>query len=328
VNYLQKELYELIKRESSIFEFLQEGTLDGIWYWDLEKIENEWMSPRFWELFGYDPSEKQHLASEWQDIIDPDDLEIALENFNKHLENPDHPYDQIVRYTHKDGSSVWVRCRGIAIRDSAGKPIRMLGAHNDVTQMKLQEQIIRDQNDQLKIAQTKLVELSVTDGLTHLYNRRYFQDQFDFLLKYAVRQKSPISLILLDIDRFKAYNDTYGHSEGDKILIVVGEILTTYARETDVAARIGGEEFAVILPGTGKKESKIACMRLKKLVDSYAWPNRKVSVSFGIASMQTDNDTQSRSWEYLYRNADQALYYSKEHGRNQMKHFEDIQSEI
>jgi diguanylate cyclase (GGDEF)-like protein/PAS domain S-box-containing protein len=327
VNYLQKELYELIKSESSIFEFLQEGSLDGIWYWDLEKVENEWMSPRFWALFGYDPGEKQHLASEWQDMIDPDDLKVALENFNKHCENPDHPYDQIVRYIHKDGSSVWVRCRGIAIRDSTGNPIRLLGAHNDVTQMKYQEEVIRKQNEQLKIAQAKLIELSITDELTQLHNRRYFQIQFDFLIKSAARQNSAISLILLDIDNFKKYNDTYGHREGDKILISVGEILIKYARETDVVARIGGEEFAVILPGAGKKGSKIACKRLKKLFNSYTWANQNVTASFGITSMQSDTYTQSHLWEYLYRQADEALYYAKEHGRNQLKHYDDIQPE-
>jgi diguanylate cyclase (GGDEF)-like protein/PAS domain S-box-containing protein len=325
MNYLQKELYELIKSDPSIFEFLQEGSLDGIWYWDLENVESEWMSPRFWALFGYDPSEKKHLASEWQGMIDPEDLEIALDNFTKHCENPDHPYDQIVRYTHKDGSSVWVRCRGVAIRDSNGKPIRMLGAHNDVTQVKLQEQIIREQNEKLTRTQEKLIELSITDELTQLYNRRYFQTQFNFLIKSASRQNFPISLILLDIDHFKKYNDTYGHTEGDKILNSVGEILKKFARETDISARIGGEEFAVILPGTKKSESESACKRLKELFDSYTWPNRKVTASFGIASMQCGKDTQSRSWEYLYRKADEALYYAKEHGRDQLRHYDDIQ---
>ncbi len=68
-NYLKSELYELVKTDKSIFEFIQSGSLDGMWYWDLEHMENEWMSPKFWEILGYDPSEKKHLSSEWQDII-------------------------------------------------------------------------------------------------------------------------------------------------------------------------------------------------------------------------------------------------------------------
>ncbi len=97
------------------------------------------MSPRFWEVFGYDPSEKTHKAAEWQDMIHPDDLTVALENFNKHCADASHPYDQIVRYKHRDGSTVWVRCRGIVIRDDDGNPMRMLGAHNEITTQKRTE---------------------------------------------------------------------------------------------------------------------------------------------------------------------------------------------
>ena len=135
-HYLESELYDLIKRDSSIFDFFQKGSLDGVWYWDLESPEHEWMSPEFWRLFGYEPHEKKHLTSEWQDLIFPEDLETAIENFNKHCADPNHPYDQLVRYRHKDGSTVWVRCRGIAIRDEDGKPVRLLGTHNDFTRMK------------------------------------------------------------------------------------------------------------------------------------------------------------------------------------------------
>jgi PAS domain S-box-containing protein len=123
-HYLKKELYEQIQKDVSVFEFLQNGSLDGIWYWDLENPENEWMSDRFWTILGYDPAEKKHLASEWQGLIHPDDLQVAFSNFKKHCEDPNHPYDQVVRYQHKDGSTVWIRCRGIAIRDTTGKPIR------------------------------------------------------------------------------------------------------------------------------------------------------------------------------------------------------------
>jgi PAS domain S-box-containing protein len=139
-HYLRAELYELVRSDPAIFEFLQAGSLDGIWYWDLENTENEWMSPRFWEVFGYEPSEKQHQASEWQDMIHPDDLALALENFELHCADARHPFDQLVRYRHKNGSTVWVRCRGLAIRDEEGRPVRMLGTHNEVTALKASEE--------------------------------------------------------------------------------------------------------------------------------------------------------------------------------------------
>lgn len=140
MHYLKKELYELIRSENRIFDFLQKGSLDGIWYWNLEKPEDEWMSPEFWELLGYDPALMKHNPSEWQGIINADDLNIAVENFNRHLDDESHPYDQIVRYKHANGSTVWVRCRGIAFRDLSGKAVRMLGAHNNVTPLKELEQ--------------------------------------------------------------------------------------------------------------------------------------------------------------------------------------------
>jgi PAS domain S-box-containing protein len=151
-HYLKKELYDLVQQQSHIFEFIQSGSLDGIWYWDLENPENEWMSPRFWALFGYEPSVKKHLVSEWQDLIFPEDLKTAVDNFHKHCADPNHPYDQIVRYRHRDGSTVWVRCRGVAIRDKSGRPIRMLGAHNDLTALKEAEEDLRQSKKQADAA--------------------------------------------------------------------------------------------------------------------------------------------------------------------------------
>ncbi len=155
-HYLKRELYELIRKDASIFEFLQAGSLDGIWYWDLEDTDHEWMSPRLWEVFGYDPATKDHLASEWQDMIFPEDLELALENLAKHSEDPSHPYDQIVRYRHKDGHTVWVRCRGLIVRDESGKPARMLGAHTDITEPKIAEEAATAVAARLKSANAAL----------------------------------------------------------------------------------------------------------------------------------------------------------------------------
>ncbi|MCG8478069.1 MAG: PAS domain-containing protein [Spirochaetales bacterium] len=142
-HYLEEELYDLLRRDQRVFDFLEAGSLDGIWYWDLEDRSNEWMSPTFWHTFGYGPQEKRHDPAEWRDMIHPEDLAIANENFRKHLRDSTHPYDQIVRYRHKDGSTVWVRCRGIAIRDERGHPVRMLGAHNEVTALKESEEHLR-----------------------------------------------------------------------------------------------------------------------------------------------------------------------------------------
>ena len=155
-HYLKRELYDLIRRDDSIFEFLQLGSLDGIWYWDLEATEQEWLSPRFWEVLGFDPDTKQHLASEWQDLIFADDLEVVLANFRQHCADPTHPYDQVVRYRHRDGSTVWVRCRGLAIRDDTGTPTRLLGAHTDLTPLKRTEEELRKRTRELEAANRDL----------------------------------------------------------------------------------------------------------------------------------------------------------------------------
>ncbi|PKV49641.1 PAS domain S-box-containing protein [Aquimarina sp. MAR_2010_214] len=150
-NYLKEELYALIKKDDYIFDFIQKSSLDGLWFWDLDNPENEWMNSKFWTTLGYDPDEMPHSASAWQDIINKEDLEVVFLNFTKHCKDPLHPYDQIVRYKHKLGHTVWVHCRGLAIRDRNGKPVRMLGAHTDITKLKkveiqLQRQVERYQH--------------------------------------------------------------------------------------------------------------------------------------------------------------------------------------
>lgn len=133
MHYLEAELLARFGTDPIFFRHVERCCFDGMWYWDLEYPEHEYLSPRFWELFGIDPATKAHLASEWQGIIHDEDLAVARENLEKHLRDPDHRYDQLVRYRHVDGHTVWVRCRGIAIRDEAGLPVRLFGAHTDVT---------------------------------------------------------------------------------------------------------------------------------------------------------------------------------------------------
>ncbi len=159
-HYLKKELYRLIKEEDEVFDFLQNAVLDGIWYWNLEIPEDEWLSPEFWQLFGIDPSTRAHSSSSWQDIIWQQDLPQVLQNFRAHCADPHHPYDQIVRYRHRDGHTVWVRCRGVAIRDAAGKPVRMLGAHTDVSELFRARQSLEERAQELEHSNRKLSEFA------------------------------------------------------------------------------------------------------------------------------------------------------------------------
>jgi PAS domain S-box-containing protein len=137
-DYLKRELYERVRTDPALFDWLQAGSLDGIWYWDLEQQENEWLSPRFKETFGYTDDEVPNTSSWWLDHIFKEDGDKAIATLKAHLADGT-PYDQVVRYRHRNGSTVWVRCRGLAIRDENGKPIRMLGAHTDVTEQKVAE---------------------------------------------------------------------------------------------------------------------------------------------------------------------------------------------
>lgn len=156
-HYLERELYELVQREPEIFEFLQAGSLDGVWYWNLEDPADEWLSDRFWEVLGWDPSVRTHKAEEWQALIHPDDLEIARSEYAQSIAQPGRLYDcPAVRYRRPDGAWTWVRCRGHVIRDAAGKPIRMLGAHNDITALKHVESALAAQNQALINANAEL----------------------------------------------------------------------------------------------------------------------------------------------------------------------------
>ena len=144
-HYLEAELEDRLRTDPEMWPFLLRSALDGLWYWDLERPDQEWMSPEFWQLFGIDPATRRHDPAEWQGMIFEDDLAVAMENLDRHCADPAHPYDQTVRYRHADGSTVWVRCRGLAIRDAAGRPIRMLGAHTDVTAIRRAAEEVREE---------------------------------------------------------------------------------------------------------------------------------------------------------------------------------------
>lgn len=173
---------------------------------------------------------------------------------------------------------------------------------------------------ELKEANSRLSNLVYVDALTGLYNHRYFQESLGNELSRANRYKSPVSLILLDIDFFKKINDTYGHSVGDKVLSNISTTIKDSVRPSDTVARYGGEEFAVILPETDVTELKRLALRLRqnveKSVTHVAEHQIRVTISAGGTAFNPNKhicDT-----DHIFRLADQGLYMSKENGRNQV----------
>ena len=167
--------------------------------------------------------------------------------------------------------------------------------------------LLAEQNEQLE-------KLATTDGLTGLKNRRTFQEKLEAEFKYSDRYESPLALALLDVDKFKSYNDTFGHLAGDAVLKQVAAILAGCARETDFVARYGGEEFVIILPQTELADAIEVCDRLRAAIENGGWDQRAVTASFGVANITQGASTPSE----LIANADEALYLSKETGRNRV----------
>ena len=143
----------------------------------------------------------------------------------------------------------------------------------------------------------------LADSLTGLRNRRAFEERLEDETRRWRRNGSDVSLILLDVDHFKAFNDTFGHPKGDDVLRVVGRLLREELRPTDFAARYGGEEFAIILPNTEK---------LRLSIESATWEDRGITASIGVATLSSE----IRTSEALVDHADRALYRSKQAGRN------------
>ncbi|MGB0956080.1 MAG: sensor domain-containing diguanylate cyclase [Panacagrimonas sp.] len=306
-HYLKEELYARVASDPQIFEFLQNSSLDGLWYWDLENPEHEWMNPKLWEVLGYDPKARKHLASEWQDLINADDLKLALENFHAHCADPGHPYDQIVRYRHASGKTVWVRCRGVAIRDAAGKPVRMLGAHNDITEMKELEE--------------KLRHMAYSDVLTGLASRRALEEHVEWSVGGAKRANEILSLVFIDIDHFKRINDSYDHQTGDAVLIAVGKGLKQVCRDSDFSARFGGDEFVVLAHGADLEGSTMLAERIREKIISLDVIERKISASIGISTLVPSAvASQKDVIKRFFRVADHAVYAAKAAGRNQVIH--------
>ena len=164
----------------------------------------------------------------------------------------------------------------------------------------------------------KLQKLAITDGLTKLYNSRSFYTQLELEVDRFNRYKHPLALLLLDIDNFKEYNDSYGHLEGDKVLVRFSQIIKTCLRANDSAYRYGGEEFTVILPETTGDEAKTVAQRIRASLEAEKYkpvPGKvaRITISIGVTQCYPKEELST-----FIRRADKAMYLSKENGRNRV----------
>jgi diguanylate cyclase (GGDEF)-like protein len=166
--------------------------------------------------------------------------------------------------------------------------------------------------DEARIAE--IVQQTRRDGLTRLYNHATCYQKIEAELKRFERYGTIFSLMMMDIDNFKKINDRYGHPEGDRILAILGGIITRETRDSDISCRYGGEEFSVILPSTEIKEAFILAERLRGIVEYTVPFGKKVTISIGVASCRTGAD----SAHSLVAKADSALYHAKRSGRNRV----------
>ncbi len=177
-----------------------------------------------------------------------------------------------------------------------------------------EKQLRKDRTKMLK----KLEELAITDELTQLYNSRHFYKQLDMEAYRSKRYKHPLSLLFLDVDHFKQYNDAYGHLQGDKVLIRLGRIIKSCLRTMDSAYRYGGEEFTVILPETEGKEAAIVAARIRASMEAEKFtPGSGKIVNVTISIGVTEYCPDERISSFVQR-ADKAMYIAKQKGRNKV----------
>jgi diguanylate cyclase (GGDEF)-like protein len=173
---------------------------------------------------------------------------------------------------------------------------------------------LRSANRELEETNAGLEVLARTDGLTGLENHRRFKELLDREFERSRRQRTPLSLILLDVDHFKGFNDRFGHPAGDAVLERVATLLRQTARKTDLVGRYGGEEFAILLPETSAEGAEAIADRIRRAIADDGWPLRPITASLGIGTL--DEDTASPA--ALLKAADDALYLSKQCGRNRV----------
>jgi len=296
-----------IKEAEERWKLALDSTGDGVWDWYIQ-TGREFFSPRLLQMCGYDSGDLACLSDEFDNRTHPDDMELLRRARQDHFDGRTPTYQSERRILCKDGSWKWVLSRGMVIaRDEAGQPLRMIGTFTDISSRKASEALIRQQ--------------AYYDTLTGLPNRRMLRDRLEQEIKKCNRDGLQLALLFIDLDHFKEVNDTLGHDQGDLLLVEAGRRIQASVRQSDTVARMGGDEFTVILaelPDSGHLEGILQKI-LNTLGQVFQLGAEQVfvSASIGITIYPLD----ATPIEDLLKNADQALYAAKGAGRNRFSFF-------
>lgn len=264
------------------------------------------VNPALCRMLGY--ARDELIDSTFERFTHAEDRGLTAPEIRKLVRGNCDAFDMEKRYVHRDGHTVHAHVGIAVLRDAAGHARYLIGDLLDITEHKNSERALRE-------AMLDLTHLSVTDALTGLHNRRSLDEVLRKEIARARRSHTPLSLILLDIDHFKRYNDAHGHPAGDQALRQSARLILEAIRTTDLATRYGGEEFAIVLPDTPATQAAVLAERCRRAFLDEPWDfDDPLTASFGVAAL----GDRMQSPDELIQRADEALYEAKAQGRNRV----------
>lgn len=266
------------------------------------------VNARMCVMVGYSQAELEGMTV--NDLTVPEDKTISLEFIDGATQGDAHSATFEKRYQHRQGHVLYVQIASSLVHDGQGQPLYFISQVQDITDRKRLEAELREQ--------------AIRDPLTGLFNRRYLDETLQREFHRCQRNGKPLSAAMLDLDHFKRFNDVYGHEAGDSVLQATGELLRRSLRADDIACRYGGEELAVILPGSTPENAQARLDGLRQKVMEMRLSCREsplpaITVSIGVATVESD-ETDATT---LLNRADAALYQAKAQGRNRVVCYAD-----